>query len=52
MPIAGMLVELYPFKTYVFDDYPFSLPRNWGKHMDFNKFVLTSKAKILETTSF
>jgi len=32
-----------------FDDYPFSLPQNWGKRMDFLKFFFTSEDKILET---
>jgi len=35
MPIACVLVRLSPLKIYVthssdFDDYPFSLPQNWG----------------------
>ena len=34
-----------------FDDYPFSLPQNWGKRMEFLKFFFTSEDKILETTS-
>jgi len=34
-----------------FDDYPSSLPQNWGKHMDFLKIFFTSEDKILETTS-
>jgi len=34
-----------------FDDYPFSLPQNWGKRMDFLKIFLISEEKIFETTS-
>jgi len=34
-----------------FDDYPFSLPQNWGKRMDFLKIFFTSEDKIFETTS-
>jgi len=34
-----------------FGDYPFSLPQNWGKCMDFLKIIFTSEDKILETTS-
>jgi len=30
-----------------FDDYPFSLPQNWGKRMDFLKFFFTSEERIL-----
>jgi len=26
-----------------FDDYPFSIPQNLGKHMDFLKFFFTSE---------
>jgi len=33
-----------------FDDYPFSLPQNYGKCMDFKNFFLTTEEKILETT--
>jgi len=32
-----------------FDDYPFSLPVTWGKHMDFLKIFFTSEDNILET---
>jgi len=32
-----------------FDDYPFSLPPNCGKCMNFLKFFFTSDEKILET---
>jgi len=35
-----------------FDDYPYSLPHNWGKCMDFLKIFFTSEDKILETTSY
>jgi len=31
------------------DGYPFSLPQNLGKHMDFLKIFFTSEDKILET---
>ena len=34
-----------------FDDYPFYLPQNWGKRMDFLKIFFTSEEKILESTS-
>jgi len=34
-----------------FDDYPFSLPQNWGKCIDFLKIFFKSEVKILETTS-
>jgi len=34
-----------------FDDYPFSLPQNWGKRMDFLKIFFTGEDKLLETTS-
>jgi len=34
-----------------FDDYPFSLLQNWGKHMYFLKYFFTSEAKRPETTS-
>jgi len=34
-----------------FDDYPFSLPQNWGKRISFLKFFFTSEDKILETTT-
>ena len=30
-----------------FDYYPFSLPQNWGKCMDFLKILFTSEDKIL-----
>jgi len=33
-----------------FDDYPFSLPQNWGERMDFLKIFFTSEDKILQTT--
>jgi len=34
-----------------FDDYPFSLPQNWGKRMDFLNIFFTREHNILETTS-
>jgi len=34
-----------------FNIYPFSLPQNWGKRMDFLKIFFTSEDEILETTS-
>jgi len=34
------------------DDYPSSLPQNWGKRMDFLEFFFTSEDKTLETISF
>jgi len=34
-----------------FNGYPFSLPQNWGKRMDFLKIFFTSENKILETAS-
>jgi len=33
-----------------FDDYPFYLPPNWGKRMDFKKYFFTTEERILETT--
>jgi len=33
-----------------FDDYPFSLPQNWGKHMYFLKYFFTSEAERPETS--
>jgi len=33
-----------------FDDYPFSLPPNSGKRMDFLKIFFTSEDKIPEAT--
>jgi len=33
-----------------FDDHPFSLPQNWGKHMDFQKNFFASEVKIFEIT--
>jgi len=33
-----------------FDDYPFSLPQNWGKHINLKKFFFISVERILETT--
>jgi len=35
-----------------FDDYPFSLSKNWGKHIEFLKYSFPREDKILETTSF
>jgi len=32
-----------------FDDYPFSLPQNWGKRMDFLKFFFTNEERVVET---
>ena len=32
-----------------FDDYPFSLPQNWGKRIDLKKFFFTTEERILET---
>jgi len=34
-----------------FNDYPFSLPQDWGKRMDLLKFCFTSEDKTPETTS-
>jgi len=34
-----------------FDDYPFSLPQNWGKHMDLNIFFFNNEERILQKTS-
>ena len=33
-----------------FNDYPFPLPQNWDKHMDFLEILFASEDKILETT--
>jgi len=33
-----------------FDDYPLSLPKNWGKRMDLKKFFFTTAESILEAT--
>ena len=40
------------FKSHMSDsdDYTFSLPQNFGKHMDSKKFFFTTKERILETT--
>jgi len=35
-----------------FDDCPFSLPQNWGKHMDFLKFFFTTEERILVLFAF
>jgi len=33
-----------------FDDYPFSFPQAWGKHMDLKKCFFITEERILQAT--